>query len=259
MANSISEKSVLFWKKINPNAPSNPEGKDSVSQTAVPVLNNLVNDISSQPLNEKKIVPWAVLVKNESDEIKTTLNEWVEKAPPSEKRAKARQKIMDFLALSKQPPDKKGGTDGFLNLDFLNLSELPDIFGHQIMIENLTKLILSSNKLSTLPESSWKLINLNTLNLQFNEIKVLPESIGKLINLSTLYLSMNELTAVPESIGNLDLMTLSLWGNSNLVNLPQTIFNLHHCNIDISSTGISESVRSDLRYPQKPKKQGPWF
>ncbi|MFX1399154.1 MAG: hypothetical protein ACFFAS_19185, partial [Promethearchaeota archaeon] len=85
--------------------------------------------------------------------------------------------------------------------------------------------LLSNNKLTSLPESITKLASLQRLNLRRNQLSTLPESIGNLTSLTSLLLSANKLTSLPESIGNLSsLQKLSIWDNQ-LTTLPESIGN----------------------------------
>ena len=69
--------------------------------------------------------------------------------------------------------------------------------------DKVFKLDLSSQGLSSLPESIGNLTNLTELDLSKNQLKSLPESIGNLTNLTLLLLGDNKLNSLPESIGNL--------------------------------------------------------
>jgi Leucine-rich repeat (LRR) protein len=55
----------------------------------------------------------------------------------------------------------------------------------------LTKLLLSENQITSLPESIGNLTNLEELDLSGNELSVLPETIFNLNNLTKLSLSNN--------------------------------------------------------------------
>ena len=78
-----------------------------------------------------------------------------------------------------------------------------------------TELDLSRMGLTRIPDSIGKeMFQLESLILSENKIQTLPESIGLLKNLKTLYLFHNQLTSLPESLGDLkELQWLGLKGN----------------------------------------------
>ncbi|WP_298913233.1 COR domain-containing protein, partial [uncultured Nostoc sp.] len=78
----------------------------------------------------------------------------------------------------------------------------------------LTLLVLSSNKLTTLPEAITRLQHLTNLELSDNQITTLPEVIADLQQLTSLDLSDNQITTLPEAITRLQQLTsLDLSGN----------------------------------------------
>ena len=79
------------------------------------------------------------------------------------------------------------------------------------------ELDLSKMGLTKIPDSiGEKMFQLEKLILSENKIQSLPESIGKLSKLNTLYLFDNQLTSLPESLANLkdNLRWLGLAGNN---------------------------------------------
>lgn len=80
--------------------------------------------------------------------------------------------------------------DTELNLSRMGLTKIPDSIGEKMF--QLESLILSENKLSTIPESIGLLCNLKTLYLFYNELTSLPESLGSLKNLQWLGLTGND-------------------------------------------------------------------
>ena len=92
-----------------------------------------------------------------------------------------------------------------LDLSSQNLTELPDSIGE---IDSLVELNLSNNQLVLLPESIGNLHQLTQLHLQSNNLTELPESIGKLTKLKVLVIHENRLTKLPKSIGNLTQLTI---------------------------------------------------
>jgi Leucine-rich repeat (LRR) protein len=66
-----------------------------------------------------------------------------------------------------------------------------------------TRLDLSYENLTVLPEYIGQLTQLQYLNLSQNRLTQLPESLGQLIQLQYLNLSYNHLTELPASLRNL--------------------------------------------------------
>jgi len=84
-------------------------------------------------------------------------------------------------------------------------------------------LILSENKLESLPPEIRELKNLRKLDLSKNYLKSLPSEIGELKYLTGLYLSKNYFTSLSPEIGKLNNLTeLDLTGNQ-LDSLPKEI------------------------------------
>ena len=82
--------------------------------------------------------------------------------------------------------------------------EEPLEIGGQLWVDGrLDSLDLSTNQLTTLPESIGNLSSLKELYLYDNQLTTLPESIGNLSSLERLSLHHNQLTTLPESICNL--------------------------------------------------------
>ncbi|CAH2240389.1 jg3797 [Pararge aegeria aegeria] len=78
-----------------------------------------------------------------------------------------------------------------------NLDEIPGLFS----LENITRLTLSHNKLSTVPAGLANLINLEILNLANNHIEELPVSLSSLPKLRILNVSLNRLYTLPRGFG----------------------------------------------------------
>uniref|UniRef100_A0A4W5P7H9 Leucine-rich repeat protein SHOC-2 n=1 Tax=Hucho hucho TaxID=62062 RepID=A0A4W5P7H9_9TELE len=79
------------------------------------------------------------------------------------------------------------------------------------------------NKLKELPEEVWSLKNLTCLQLQQNLLEHLPEGVGLLTNLDDIDLSNNQLTAVPDSLGNLNHLVKLNLSHNKLKSLPSGI------------------------------------
>lgn len=110
-----------------------------------------------------------------------------------------------------------------LDLSGNDLSNLPDdILSHT----GLVKIILFSNNFSFVPEAIFFLINLNNLNIGLNKITTLPKSIHKLKNLKILDLGYNQLTCLPSDIGSLKNLEQLIIHNNCLTSIPKEIGNM---------------------------------
>ncbi|MGQ2839761.1 leucine-rich repeat domain-containing protein, partial [Leptospira interrogans] len=82
-------------------------------------------------------------------------------------------------------------------------------------------LILSEQKLTTLPKKIEQLKNLQMLDLCYNQFKTVPKKIEQLKNLQMLDLCYNQFKTVPKKIGQLkNLQVLNLSSNQ-LTTLPK--------------------------------------
>ncbi|MBZ3886527.1 Leucine-rich repeat-containing protein 40 [Sciurus carolinensis] len=80
------------------------------------------------------------------------------------------------------------------------------------LLPALTVLDIHDNQLTSLPSAIKDLENLQKLNVSHNKLKMLPEEIAYLKNLKGLYLQHNELTCIPEGfeqLSNLEDLDLS--------------------------------------------------
>ncbi|MDE5086708.1 MAG: leucine-rich repeat domain-containing protein, partial [Trichodesmium sp. St16_bin2-tuft] len=111
-------------------------------------------------------------------------------------------------------------SSSYINKDNIKLA---DFFSALWDLEQLEILNLSSNQLTSLPESISKLSNLTVLNLSYNQLTSLPESIGELSNLTDLDLSCNQLKSLPESISELSNLTELGLSSNQLISLPESI------------------------------------
>nr|XP_044605498.1 leucine-rich repeat-containing protein 40 isoform X5 [Equus asinus] len=71
------------------------------------------------------------------------------------------------------------------------------------LLPALTVLDIHDNQLTSLPSAIRELENLQKLNVSHNKLKILPEEITNLRNLKGLYLQHNELTCLPEGFEQL--------------------------------------------------------
>jgi len=108
-----------------------------------------------------------------------------------------------------------------LDLSGEKLTRVPEQLGR---LKNLTTLRLDNNQLTGVPEQLGQLKNLTVLYLHENRLTSVPEQLGQLKNLTRLYLNENQLTSVPEQLGQLtNLTTLDLSGNKGLVSPPPDV------------------------------------
>lgn len=103
-----------------------------------------------------------------------------------------------------------------------NINEVPGL----LLLEHLTHLTMSHNKLAAVPPSISELVNLHTLNLFNNTIEQLPTSLSGLMKLKILNLGMNRLSKLPRGFGafpKLEILDVS-YNNLNEKSLPQNFF-----------------------------------
>ncbi|XP_004679169.1 PREDICTED: leucine-rich repeat-containing protein 40 [Condylura cristata] len=94
------------------------------------------------------------------------------------------------------------------------------------LLPALTVLDIHDNQLTSLPSALGELENLQKLNVSHNKLKTLPEEITNLRNLKGLYLQHNELTCIPEEfeqLFNLEDLDLS---NNRLTTVPASFSSL---------------------------------
>ncbi|XP_071010243.1 leucine-rich repeat-containing protein 40 isoform X2 [Oncorhynchus clarkii lewisi] len=96
------------------------------------------------------------------------------------------------------------------------------------LLPALTVLDVHDNQLTSLPTSIGELQHLQKLSLSHNKLKEFPEEIWSLKNLTSLQLQQNLLEHLPEGVGlltNLDDIDLS---NNQLTAVPDSLGNLNH-------------------------------
>uniref|UniRef100_A0A8C9RJZ6 Ras suppressor protein 1 n=4 Tax=Scleropages formosus TaxID=113540 RepID=A0A8C9RJZ6_SCLFO len=105
-----------------------------------------------------------------------------------------------------------------------NLLDIPGLF----TLSHITQLVLSHNKLSTIPPNIADLKNLEVLNVFNNQIEELPTQLSSLQKLKHLNLGMNRLSSLPRGFGSLPaLEVLDLtYNNLNESSLPGNFFYL---------------------------------
>jgi leucine-rich repeat protein SHOC2 len=108
-----------------------------------------------------------------------------------------------------------------------------------------TKLFLSNEQITTLPDTIGNLSNLTYLDLSGNQLTILPDTIGDLNSLSGLQLSENKLTELPNNIEKLSCLSYLNLRDNKIAKLPENICNLLHLSkLDLSSNQLSELPES---------------
>nr|XP_021146585.1 ras suppressor protein 1 isoform X1 [Columba livia] len=105
-----------------------------------------------------------------------------------------------------------------------NMLDVPGLF----TLSHITQLVLSHNKLTTVPANIADLRNIEVLNFFNNQIEELPTQISSLQKLKHLNLGMNRLNTLPRGFGSLPaLEVLDLtYNNLNENSLPGNFFYL---------------------------------
>jgi len=145
-----------------------------------------------------------------------------------------------------------------LNLEFNNLSELPEGFGNLKNLyycyisnnnleklsddfgglSNLSQLFAGANVLNSLPETFGNLSSLDTAILSYNNIQTLPDNFGNMTDLKYLSLSYNMLNELPESFGNMSSLERLFLSNNFIESLPASFSNLS--NVILVDLGFNE-------------------
>ncbi|XP_036046569.1 leucine-rich repeat-containing protein 40 isoform X3 [Onychomys torridus] len=88
------------------------------------------------------------------------------------------------------------------------------------LLPALTVLDIHDNQLTSLPSAIRELENLQKLNISHNKLKMLPEEITSLKNLKALHLQHNELTCIPEGFEHLSSLEDLDLSNNRLATVP---------------------------------------
>ncbi|XP_039345649.1 leucine-rich repeat and calponin homology domain-containing protein 2 isoform X2 [Mauremys reevesii] len=96
----------------------------------------------------------------------------------------------------------------------------------------LKVLVVSNNKLVSIPEEIGKLRDLMELDISCNEIQVLPQQIGKLQSLRELNIRRNNLHVLPDELGDLPLVKLDFSCNK-ITEIPICYRKLRHLQVII--------------------------
>lgn len=103
-----------------------------------------------------------------------------------------------------------------------------------------TSLILSGNKLISLPSELFELKNLTSLDISENQLISLPSRISTLNNLKILYAYRNQLSYLPSEIFELNNLTELYLSENQLTSLPSEISKLKNLKkLDISSNKLN--------------------
>ncbi|XP_063169786.1 leucine-rich repeat and calponin homology domain-containing protein 2 [Candoia aspera] len=114
----------------------------------------------------------------------------------------------------------------YLNISRNLLSTLPKyLFDLPLKV-----LVVSNNKLVSVPEEIGKLKDLMELDISCNEIQVLPQQIGKLHSLKELNLRRNHLHMLPDELGELPLVKLDFSCNK-ISEIPACYRKLRHLQV----------------------------
>ncbi|KYO32709.1 leucine-rich repeat and calponin-like proteiny domain-containing protein 2 [Alligator mississippiensis] len=116
----------------------------------------------------------------------------------------------------------------YLNISRNLLSTLPKyLFDLPLKV-----LVVSNNKLVSIPEEIGKLRDLMELDVSCNEIQVLPQQIGKLQSLRELNIRRNNLHMLPDELGDLPLVKLDFSCNK-VTEIPVCYRKLRHLQVII--------------------------
>ncbi|KAK7796863.1 hypothetical protein U0070_020805 [Myodes glareolus] len=116
----------------------------------------------------------------------------------------------------------------YLNISRNLLSTLPKyLFDLPLKV-----LVVSNNKLVSIPEEIGKLKDLMELDISCNEIQVLPQQMGKLHSLKELNIRRNNLHILPDELGDLPLVKLDFSCNK-VTEIPVCYRKLHHLQVII--------------------------
>lgn len=107
-----------------------------------------------------------------------------------------------------------------LIISFQKIGSLPSEIGNLCSLKYLN---IAFCELKSLPNTIGNLKNLVCLNAQFNEIYQLPKSIKKLKKLKELKISANHLAIIPKELGFLESLEILELSNNNITSIPKEI------------------------------------
>lgn len=124
--------------------------------------------------------------------------------------SRALKKAVEAAAKQK----KDGGEVNVPDEGIANLEDVPELFS----LNNITRLVLSHNKISILPPEIVELRNLEYLNLFNNHLEDLPTTISALPRLKELNIALNRLCELPRGFGSFPALEILDLTYNNLTN-----------------------------------------
>lgn len=126
----------------------------------------------------------------------------------------------------------------YLNINDTCLEELPEEISK---LENLTNLVLHSNKISKLPSSIVKLSKLKVLDVSRNCLEILPDELANLPQITTINLGSNSIRELPSQALNLKLSILDL-SNNQFDSFPDVCYPelIHLAEVKLNGNKIKE-------------------
>ncbi|XP_007948181.1 leucine-rich repeat and calponin homology domain-containing protein 2 [Orycteropus afer afer] len=129
-------------------------------------------------------------------------------------------------------PTHQVGVDGRAQPSSLESRNLLSTLPKYLFDLPLKVLVVSNNKLVSIPEEIGKLKDLMELDISCNEIQVLPQQMGKLHSLRELNIRRNNLHVLPDELGDLPLVKLDFSCNK-VIEIPVCYRKLHHLQVII--------------------------
>ena len=134
-----------------------------------------------------------------------------------------------------------------LNLSGKNLTSVgPDIYNKT----ETTDLVLSNNRLRTLPSEMGRMVNLLSLRLDHNQLDgSLIAEVRLMSQLKTLNVSYNNMTGMPAEIGQLSKLEVLNYSYNHITGLPNELANLKNNlkTFDLTGNPLSASQISALK------------
>ncbi len=116
-----------------------------------------------------------------------------------------------------------------LDLSFLWLSTLPDVFGG---MQHVHYLSIANNHFSEIPQFLTKLVSLKLLNLSNNVLSEVPDFIKKFKQLEFVNAESNQLEKVSEELGRLPKLQTLILAHNRIMKLPQNIYRIKNLKLE---------------------------